>query len=57
MPVRRIAARIIAADMIDDRDIWRATKLLVDRYGDGAGAEAAPLLARAKTFMLCSLTG
>ena len=27
--------------MIDDRDIWRAAELLVDRYGDGAGAEAA----------------
>ncbi len=27
--------------MIDDRDIWRAAELLVERYGDGAGAEAA----------------
>ena len=27
--------------MIDDRDVWQAAKLLVDRYGDGAGAEAA----------------
>ena len=26
--------------MIDDRDIWRAAELLVERYGDGAGAEA-----------------
>ena len=26
--------------MIDDRDIWRAAELLVDRYGLGAGVEA-----------------
>jgi len=33
-------ACVTAASMIDDRDIWRAAELLVERYGDGAGAEA-----------------
>ena len=29
------------SEMIADIDLWRAAKLLVDRYGDEAGIEAA----------------
>ena len=27
--------------MIDDRDIWRAAKLLIDKHGENAGIEAS----------------
>ena len=35
------------ANVADDAELWRAARLLVDRYGDRAGAEA---VARADTM-------